>query len=380
MMKVKASNLCSWLLLLSTSSPNIIAAASKFSSTLSVAFQARRGIHIIQRRENLHQSLCFASFGVRSPSRTSPHTFASRLPRRFSSIADTISINMSASNNNGDNNDALSGLSDIGRSVKSNHNSNANDDSMNWKQRIDISIARSRKIRASNYVQISTVDYETMEPRCRTVVFRGFMKGVPSDVNETLAKTTDNAVGHTSNGYQDCVMKMITDRRSNKVKELQLFQSVVECKTASASTAEMVWWFPKSSEQYRIRGRLQFIGSDGPIISYNQHPDSNANKNAYFIAERKQQWGNLSDMAREQFYWDNPGIPYSTNGGNESTIPVGGRDADGNVIQPPPETFLLMLLYPTNVDYLRLGDNYRQLDEWDESDDKCHWSSLRTNP
>lgn len=85
-------------------------------------------------------------------------------------------------------------------------------------------------------------------------------------------------------------------------------------------------------------------------------------------------------MAREQFYWDNPGIPYSTNGGNESTIPVGGRDADGNVIQPPPETFLLMLLYPTNVDYLRLGDNYRQLDEWDESDDKCHWSSLRTNP
>lgn len=138
--------------------------------------------------------------------------------------------------------------------------------------------------------------------------------------------------------------------------------------------------FPKSSEQYRIRGRLQFIGSDGPIISYNQHPESNANKNAYFIAERKQQWGNLSDMAREQFYWDNPGIPYSTNGGNESTIPVGGRDADGNVIQPPPETFLLMLLYPTNVDYLRLGDNYRQLDEWDESDDKCHWSSLRTNP
>ena len=264
MMNVKAINLCSWLLLLSTSSPNIIAAASKFSSTLSVAFQARRGIHIIQRRENLHQSLCFPSFGVRSPSRTSPHTFASRRPRRFSSIADTISINMSASNSNGDNNDALSGLSDIGRSVKSNHNSNANDDSMNWKQRIDISIARSRKIRGSNYVQvsffanaptdvlnasyltsllqISTVDYETMEPRCRTDVFREFMKGVPSDVNETLAKTTDNAVGHTANGYQDCVMKMITDRRSNKVKELQLFQSVVECKTASASTAEMVWW------------------------------------------------------------------------------------------------------------------------------------------
>ena len=56
-------------------------------------------------------------------------------------------------------------------------------------------------------MQISTVDHATMEPRCRTVVFRGFMKNVP--------------LLHPTTMYGDCVMKMITDVRSIKVKELE---------------------------------------------------------------------------------------------------------------------------------------------------------------
>ena len=39
-------------------------------------------------------------------------------------------------------------------------------------------------------------------------------------------------------------------------------------------------------------------------------------------------------------------------------------------VLPPPDNFLLMLLWPEDVDYLRLRDNYRQVDrkagdEWD---------------
>ena len=94
---------------------------------------------------------------------------------------------------------------------------------MNWKSRIDISIAKSRKIRGSNYVQISTVDHATMEPRCRTVVFRGFMKDVPLENNAS---------------YGDCVMKMITDLRSNKVKELESRSS----DNLEGNNVEMVWW------------------------------------------------------------------------------------------------------------------------------------------
>ena len=40
-----------------------------------------------------------------------------------------------------------------------------------WKERIEASIAKSRRIRGGNYVQIATVD-EDGHPRCRTVVFR----------------------------------------------------------------------------------------------------------------------------------------------------------------------------------------------------------------
>lgn len=40
-----------------------------------------------------------------------------------------------------------------------------------WRERIEVSIAKSRKIRGGNYVQLATVD-EDGHPRCRTVVFR----------------------------------------------------------------------------------------------------------------------------------------------------------------------------------------------------------------
>jgi pyridoxamine 5'-phosphate oxidase len=268
------------------------------------------------------------------------------------------------------------GLADIG-----NDNNSSNLDMKTWKERIDISIAKSRKIRGSNYVQISTIDYETMEPRCRTVVFRGFMKDVPFDaVEEVLLggeEESSSSSSSASGKYTDCVMKMITDLRSNKVSEVESFQTMMGgTKNKNGNTVEMVWWFPKSSEQYRIRGRLQFIGNGGPL---NNSDAKSSNHNEYFIGERKQQWGNLSDMAREQFYWDEPGIPYCTSKGHEMGVPPGGRDEEGKVL-PVPDSFLLMLLYPTKIDYLKLGENYKQIDEWKWEGEKSQWEQLRMNP
>jgi pyridoxamine 5'-phosphate oxidase len=120
---------------------------------------------------------------------------------------------------------------------------------------------------------------------------------------------------------------------------------------------------------------LQFIGNDGPLYSYNESDDNICNNKEYFIAERKQQWGNLSDMAREQFYWEDPGISYTSTWAKGEGIPAGGRDDDGKVL-PPPDTFLLMLLNPTTIDYLRLGDNFRQVDKWEDG----QWLSTRVNP
>ena len=92
-----------------------------------------------------------------------------------------------------------------------------------WRERITTSIARSRKIRGGNYVQLATVDADNA-PHCRTVVFRGFAP--------------------------DGRLKIITDNRSAKVKE--------------SRRVEVCWWFSQSSEQYRFAGELAYVGADYP--------------------------------------------------------------------------------------------------------------------
>lgn len=208
-----------------------------------------------------------------------------------------------------------------------------------WREMINVSIAKSRKIRGGNFVQIATVDPTTLEPRCRTVVFRGFM--------------SDNNGNDGNNSKDPCIMKMITDVRSSKVEEVT---------SHTTSIASLLWWFSKSSEQYRIVGKVQFVGGTGQF---------ELDSDPYYAQARKQQWGNLSDSAREQFYWRDPNTPYET----QFKVPVGGRDDDGKVL-PPPDNFLLMLMFPQKVDYLRLGDNYRQVDELLENE----WIPKRVNP
>ena len=247
-----------------------------------------------------------------------------------------------------------------------------------WLNLIENSIKKSRRISGGNYVQIATVD-QSRKPRCRTVVFRGF---------------------EVCNGRK--LIKMITDLRSGKVAEISANPSV-----------ELVWWFSQSSEQYRISGELQLVGSSE---SETELQDT-----------RLKQWQKLSDSAREQFYWPQPGVNYqaltrpprdrSSNPtekmatehdsemGQEcnmkvedntlmnkselsnSGIPPGGRDYAGNIL-PPPDTFQLMLLHPQQVRYLRLRDNYAQVDDIrtdfepgikDECD-QDRWVSRRVNP
>jgi len=247
---------------------------------------------------------------------------------------------------------AAAGLGDIGNGasgsnskgsnkVQGRNNQAADESVISWRERINGSIARSRKIRGGNYVQIATVDPETCEPRCRTVVFRGFLPPRPKEDGSAADE-----------GGEPCVMKMITDLRSSKVGEASGRTS-----PATANTCELVWWFAKSSEQYRVRGSLQFVGGD--------------ESDDFLTKMRKEQWGNLSDMAREQFYWRDPSIDYEA----QLKVPEGGRNEDGKVL-PPPDNFLLMLLNPTRVDYLRLGDNFRQFDELEG--DK--WTEKRVNP
>jgi pyridoxamine 5'-phosphate oxidase len=226
---------------------------------------------------------------------------------------------------------SVQGLGDIGGVAAAVDNGNGESDIVPWKARIQRSSAISRKVRGGNYVQIATVDADG-KPRCRTVVFRGFFE--PPEV---------------MCGYGGAAaMRMITDARSEKVGQ-----------GLAQPACEMVWWFSKSSEQYRITGDLQFIG---PEQVNNEAPTNHVAEmlERKLQIARKSQWGNLSDTAREQFYWRQPGANRSE--AAAGCPPPGGRDAHGNIL-PPPDTFLLMLLWPKSVRYLRLTDNFAQVDE-----------------
>ena len=103
-----------------------------------------------------------------------------------------------------------------------------------------------------------------------------------------------------------------------------------------------------------------------------------ANPSSELAAARKQQWGNLSDNAREQFYWEGrPGAPVADS--QHAAPPSGGRDAEG-VVLPVPDTFLLVLLWPSQVKYLRLTDNFSQIDAA-AGEGACRaWSAMQVNP
>lgn len=246
--------------------------------------------------------------------------------------------NMSTANNGND----TVGQADIGSGAYGDKD-NENYELKSWRTLIGISNAKTRKIRGSNYVQLATVDVNG-QPRCRTVVFRGFLN-LPEEHKY-----------HNKCDGESCVMRMITDLRSAKVGQVTSHPS---------NAAEMVWWFPKTTEQYRINGNLIFVGNGNFPDDYDK-----ALTNA-----RKEIWGNISDSARESFFDSNaPGEIYS---GDNPHIPIGGRDEDGNLL-PPPDNFLLMLLIPQSVDYLCLSNMFRQTDELDAL--AKDWSSVRLNP
>ena len=131
-------------------------------------------------------------------------------------------------------------------------------------------------------------------------------------------------------------------------------------------------WFQKSSEQFRIKGDLQLVGGDAG--------------DAGLLAARKQTWGNLTDPGREQFFWPPPGAPHADGAaaaaaaapGDDAT-PAGGRDAEGRML-PPPAEFLMVLLRPTSVKYLRLLDNFSQTDTLRRDGPTPEWAVARVNP
>lgn len=166
-----------------------------------------------------------------------------------------------------------------------------------WRSPLSRAQHRNRSLANARYLQLATVR-PNGRPANRTVVFRGF-----------LDRTNQ--------------LKFVTDARSQKPEQID-----------RCPWGEACWYFPQTREQFRLQGPLTLVTETylDPILA---------------IA-RDRAWAELSDAARSQFAWPDPGDPRG----------------DRNLFNPSPPApdrplshFCLLLLDPLTVDHLELrGD------------------------
>ena len=182
-----------------------------------------------------------------------------------------------------------------------------------WRSIITHALHRNRSLVYARYLQLATVR-ENGLPANRTVVFRGFL----DDTNQ---------------------LKFITDIRSEKAEQI-----------SKQPATEVCWYFPKTREQFRITGKLTLVSADS-------HP--------HLQSARIKMWQELSDAARLQFVWPNPGK-------QRLKTPEAFTPPAPNPLIPG-ENFCLLLLEPTQVDHLELRGEpqNRRIYQLDENHSWC---------
>jgi len=192
-----------------------------------------------------------------------------------------------------------------------------------WRSPLAHALHRNRSLPYARYLQLATVRVDG-RPANRTVVFRGFLDGANQ-------------------------LQLITDDRSEKIAQIE-----------HQPWGEICWYFPTTREQFRLTGKLSLISTDCP--------------NENLVQAREQLWQSLSDQARIQFAWPNPGQSRSEDG----FAPI-APDAI-----KPLSNFRLLLLEPTQVDHLELRGNpqNRYLYIYDKNiyDKNYQWSVQEVNP
>lgn len=185
-----------------------------------------------------------------------------------------------------------------------------------WRSPLARALHRNRSRPYSRYFQLATVTTAGVAAN-RTVVFRSWLPD-----------------GNT--------LTLITDRRSAKVTDI-----------AAHPWAEACWYFTTSREQFRLAGPIQVVSAADSALA----------------PARQQAWENLSDQARQQFYWPHPGQPRSADAAFEPRA----------IAATPPDTFCLVLLTPHQVDHLELRGDPQSRTLYSQQPDYT-WQVKAVNP
>jgi pyridoxamine 5'-phosphate oxidase len=164
-----------------------------------------------------------------------------------------------------------------------------------WRSPLARNLHQHRSEPQARFLQLATIGTDGY-PANRTIVFRGFLGG--------------------SNQ-----LKFVTDARSQKISQIE-----------QNSKCEACWYFPKTREQFRIAGTLILISYDCPDLAMQ--------------AARYAAWQKLSDLARLQFDWPDPGQLRT-----DDPQYFSSHEVDAML---PLDNFCLLLLEPVQVDRLEL--------------------------
>lgn len=189
-----------------------------------------------------------------------------------------------------------------------------------WRSLLARALHCNRSLVYARYAQLATVRSDG-RPANRTVVFRGFLEPTQQ-------------------------LKFITDRRSEKIGQI-----------LAQPWGELCWYFPNTREQFRLSGMLTLVQADGA------EPE--------FFKARQMQWHNLSDAARGQFFWPDPGQPRAEAALFDPPSP--------DSLQPPPN-FCLLLLNPTQVDHLELRGEPQNRCLYQYQPTTAEWTTESVNP
>ena len=173
-----------------------------------------------------------------------------------------------------------------------------------WRLAIKSSNNKEGKSVSKRWIQIATTSKDNL-PRLRTVVFRGW-----SEVNSML---------------------IYTDRRSEKINDININNNV-----------EILWLFPKSKTQYRLKGE------------------------AYEIKENIRFWDNLSENSKKTWFWPKPGDKLSQ---------LSAYDTPNKLERP--ETFTVLEVKMNYVELLKLERPIHKRCCWSKNK---NWKRIELNP
>jgi PPOX class probable FMN-dependent enzyme len=188
-----------------------------------------------------------------------------------------------------------------------------------WRSPLARALHRNRSLPYARYLQLATVRLDG-KPANRTVVFRGFLE----NTNQ---------------------LTFVTDQRSQKIDQIQ-----------HQAWAEICWYFPTTREQFRLLGKLTRVGPENTDTKLSQ--------------ARLRLWKDLSDAARLQFAWPEPG---------QLRSPTELFDGPAPDPLQPLSNFCLLLLDPTEVDHLELRGEPQNRYRYRQDQDS-HWLIESINP